>query len=112
MKKMFVACVITSLFTLIVGQLTTTRRAMADQPAEVLPSGYQIKDIRFGEGANTSKALPQVPRPWKLVSISGGEQESELWFRDGDGNLFEMSGFNHGDQFTVYPTIFELHAQH
>jgi hypothetical protein len=70
-------------------------------------SGFDISDIRFDESRGNRMSTPMIPRDWRLVGVSNGEEHNanNLWFQDRVGNVYLVRGHTSGGKFTVLNTI-------
>ena len=54
-----------------------------------------------------------IPKRWKLVSVSNGENLSSnnLWFQDTDGTVYLLNGYMKNGQFTMDKTVQKIIAK-
>jgi hypothetical protein len=69
--------------------------------------GFDVSDIKFDESRGHKWQTPVIPKDWRLVAVSNGEEHNanNLWFQDRVGNIFMVSGFTSGGKFTVLNSI-------
>jgi hypothetical protein len=73
---------------------------------EGLP-GFDVSEIRFDESRGNKWQTPMIPKDWRLVGVSNGEEHNAniLWFQDHVGNVYLVSGFTSGGKFTLLNSI-------
>lgn len=74
--------------------------------------GFSIYEIRFDESMVHKRALPTIPKGWRLVGVSNGEKinSNNLWFQDQGGNIYLVRGFNTESQFILQDNVHKLSA--
>jgi len=79
---------------------------------EGLP-GFDISDIRFDENRGDKWQAPMIPKDWRLVAVSNGEEQNanKLWFQDHVGNVYAVSGFTSGGKFTLLNSIGKINVR-
>ncbi len=72
--------------------------------------GLRLYQIGFGQGIPgedySETSIPaRIPKGWKLIAVSAGLQPggNSLWFQDGNGNVYLITGFYQSGKFFVSP---------
>jgi len=110
-KRNGLVVVLSAAAAAIVVVLTLTiQRAVAANPDL---QGFTFEQARFDESMGDKLPTPQIPKTWKLISVSNGEKANgnNLWFQDTDGTLYIVSGFMSGRKFVVQPRIQKLETK-
>jgi hypothetical protein len=105
------------LFLVITMIVFTTSLAWATSyplpvPPPVPKELISVEAVKFRDvqGANNS---PAIPKSWKLISVSTGENSnsSNLWFQDTNGSVYLLQGFTSQNKFFIHENVYKIPAK-
>lgn len=103
------------LLTFVIVLLITTTALAVSFPVQV-PKGLEefttIEGIKFQDAHGTVKP-PSIPKSWRLISVSNGEQSNSnnLWFQDTDGSVYLLQGFTSHNRFIIHEHVYIIPAK-
>ncbi|MCE8429791.1 MAG: hypothetical protein J5U19_15570 [Candidatus Methanoperedens sp.] len=109
-KKSYLLVVVLIVSFLLIGTGWIARQAVGQNKSM---GGFVIKEIRFDESMGDEKPTPKIPKSWRLVGVSNGENMNynNLWFQDSDGNIYLVQGFVSYGQFILQPSIGKIRRE-
>jgi len=74
--------------------------------------GFRVQEVKFDEIMGGKKPVPKIPRGWRFVGVSAGENTnaSNLWFQDGSGNIYVLQGFTGSGRFILDENVQKINA--
>ena len=88
------------------------QKPVAAAPPEQMPPlmEFKVLQIRFDESNGAKKPTPRIPVDWKFIGVANGSKMNcnNLWFQNGDGELFCVEGFWSRNEFVLNEYIGKL----
>jgi hypothetical protein len=120
MRKMpvsFTRCVYLSaafaLSVVTVLVISTSAPFVAAQGLGPTPDGFGIEESRFDESTGDKKTTPRIPKAWRFVGVSNGENanSNNLWFQHSSGNVYLVQGFTSYGKFILNQKISKINSK-
>jgi len=103
-KRSYLLVLVLIVFFLLIGTGWIARQAVGQNKSL---GGFVIREIRFDESMGGGKPTPKIPKSWRLVGVSNGENMNcnNLWFQDTDGNIYLVQGFVSNGKFILQESV-------